>query len=244
MRLTAYISTSRHGIFYFRWPIPASLHPSGLRTDIKLSLGTRLPGIARQLSPMLVCAGQSLLAKASTLGMRYDEIRGLVQTHFRDLLKKFKSRVADTGPLDEWKRDTLTTSRDWARDDPEGFLDVRYPDGVDGLLNRFCIVAGIKETLTPPERKLLAQEIELAFRKYLDEAVNHNASYDAIDIAEPDTTTAASAARQVQPQALPEPAEDYSEVVRRYISEGERANAWAAKTLGEKEGRVAKLVEI
>ena len=44
MRLTAYLSTSRHGIFYFCWPIPACLHPSGLRTDIKLSLGTRLPG--------------------------------------------------------------------------------------------------------------------------------------------------------------------------------------------------------
>ena len=37
MRLTAYLSTSRHGVFYFRWPIPATLHPERKRFSIRVA---------------------------------------------------------------------------------------------------------------------------------------------------------------------------------------------------------------
>ncbi|RJK96610.1 hypothetical protein D3P06_17520 [Paracoccus aestuarii] len=43
MRLAAYLSRSRHGVFYFRWPIPASLHPDQKRSHVLLSLRTRWP---------------------------------------------------------------------------------------------------------------------------------------------------------------------------------------------------------
>lgn len=33
MRLAAYLSASRHGIFCFRWPIPAGLHPEMIVKD-------------------------------------------------------------------------------------------------------------------------------------------------------------------------------------------------------------------
>ena len=46
MRLTAYLCTSRHGIFYFRFPLPIDRHASHKRQHIKVSLGTREPKAA------------------------------------------------------------------------------------------------------------------------------------------------------------------------------------------------------
>ena len=132
-------------------------------------------------------------------------------------------------------------SREWARDDPEGFLTAGDPNAIDGLLSRFREAAGVREALTPPERKLLAQEIMRAFCAFMDQAAKHNASFDNIDLAEPDKTTAA---QNAQATALPTPTETYAEIVRQYIAEGKRANAWAAKTLGEKEAALALLSEI
>jgi hypothetical protein len=58
MQVSAKLGISRHGVLCFCWSIPASLHPAGLHTDIKFSFGTRVLGSTRQLSSMLVCAGQ------------------------------------------------------------------------------------------------------------------------------------------------------------------------------------------
>nr|WP_309502797.1 DUF6538 domain-containing protein [uncultured Roseovarius sp.] len=49
MHLDAYLSRSRHGIFYFRWPLPKH-HSSDKRTSLRLSLRTRCPKLAGQLA--------------------------------------------------------------------------------------------------------------------------------------------------------------------------------------------------
>ena len=85
MQLASYLSISRHGIFYIRLPIATTLHPQGKRSDIRVSLETRSPGLASQLSRLLVCACQSALSKASRCSMRYKEISKHVQVHFSDL---------------------------------------------------------------------------------------------------------------------------------------------------------------
>lgn len=50
MRPASYLSTSRHGVFYLRLPIPRSAHPERRRTDLKVSLATREPRVAATLS--------------------------------------------------------------------------------------------------------------------------------------------------------------------------------------------------
>lgn len=64
MQLASYLGTSRHGIFYIRWPIPSDLHPLGSRTDVKLSLQTRSPDGARQPSRLLVGSGRAVVSHA------------------------------------------------------------------------------------------------------------------------------------------------------------------------------------
>jgi hypothetical protein len=47
MRLAAYLCTSRHGIFYFRFPMPIVCQATPKRACIKVSLGTAPQGRAR-----------------------------------------------------------------------------------------------------------------------------------------------------------------------------------------------------
>ena len=60
MRQAAYLSTSRHGIFYHRLPIPPHLHPRRKLTDLKVTLGTRCPKVACRLSRTLVASVRAL----------------------------------------------------------------------------------------------------------------------------------------------------------------------------------------
>ena len=99
MRHAGYLSPSRHGIFYFRHPIPSHLHPYCLCTDVKLSLRTRCPKVAAQLSQVLLVAGQSLLAHPTVQAMNYKDIREHVQNHFRERLAVFKFQMTEDGPI-------------------------------------------------------------------------------------------------------------------------------------------------
>ena len=102
MRLTAYLCTSRHGIFYFRFPLPPEFQPARKRGHIKVSLGTREPSVAQRLARFLTLAGQTILARPKVRAMRYDEMRGHVRDHFGKLLHDFRERSAATGPPAVW----------------------------------------------------------------------------------------------------------------------------------------------
>ena len=106
--------------------------------------------------------------------------------HFSELLRGFKSEVSENGPLDEFRLDSLCAAKALATDDPDGFLALAYPDGIKGLLAKFCALAGIKEDLTPADNKHLVKEIMLAFGTYSEAALDHNAGFDSIELNEPD----------------------------------------------------------
>lgn len=64
MHNSAYLSRSRHNVYYFRWPIPQAIHPCGKRTHIKVSLRTSDNYTALQVSQSLTYIGQHLTHKA------------------------------------------------------------------------------------------------------------------------------------------------------------------------------------
>jgi hypothetical protein len=41
MQIASYLGQSRHGVYYFRWPLPRHLHPYGRASQIRVSLRTR-----------------------------------------------------------------------------------------------------------------------------------------------------------------------------------------------------------
>ncbi|SDX07786.1 hypothetical protein SAMN05444006_109180 [Allgaiera indica] len=99
MRLAAYLSTSRHGIFYFRYPLPADGHPSRKRAHIKVSLGTREPKDAQQLARLLALAGQFILDQPDIRALRRDTMRGHMRKHFGELLREFQVRSPTGGQI-------------------------------------------------------------------------------------------------------------------------------------------------
>ena len=145
MRLTAYLSTSRHGVFYFRWPIPTTRHPELKRLSIRVSLETRCPHIAQRLSRLLVLAGHSAQTRATHAGMRYDEIRRHVQEHFQELLLAFKRDIAVDGPPDAHRLDALRATEGLAGGDPETWRSIAYPAGAVALLSEFFAKRGVAE---------------------------------------------------------------------------------------------------
>lgn len=99
MRHTAYLSPSRYGIFYFRWPIPQRYHLSAKRTGVKVSLRTRCPHVAKALSRQLIAAGQTLTSQSTLAGMKYLAVRTDVHSHYKNMLERFKGKVAENGPF-------------------------------------------------------------------------------------------------------------------------------------------------
>ncbi|MDK3075698.1 hypothetical protein QO034_21765 [Sedimentitalea sp. JM2-8] len=117
MHLASYPSISRHGIFYFRFPLPVDRHPALKRSHIKVSLGTRDPRIAKSLARLLTIAGQSIVTRPMVRAMRYDEIREHVRDHFGQLLVQFRERSASNGPVNGLDMDALWAAQGLSDDD-------------------------------------------------------------------------------------------------------------------------------
>lgn len=95
MMLSSYLSPSRHGIYYFRWPIASS--NEGKRTTVRISLRTRCPVRAGDLARHLASCGRLLRDHKALTRLRQDEIRAIVQRYFRSSLDKYVERMNDTG---------------------------------------------------------------------------------------------------------------------------------------------------
>ena len=87
MMMSSYLSRSRHGVFYFRWPLPAlEGHP---RRTIRLSLRTRCPDRVGDLARYLASCGRVLQDNNALAKLRQNEIRGKVQAYFKAQLDQY-----------------------------------------------------------------------------------------------------------------------------------------------------------
>lgn len=81
MMLSSHLSPSRHGVHYFRWPIPPSKEVK--RTTVRISLRTRCPDRAGDLARHLASCGRILRENNALAGLRQSEIREKVQAYFK-----------------------------------------------------------------------------------------------------------------------------------------------------------------
>jgi len=238
MRHAAYLSTSRHGIFYFRLPIPSHLHPNRKSSDVKMSLATRCPRVAARLSRQLIIAGQSLLARPTVKAMKYPDIRQHVQNHFRDRLDKFKIGVAEAGPISDDREDGLRALIRAAEGNQTTFIDHAYIDDEDRLLREFCDQQGITAKLTSEDRRLILRDFQKAYLQHAKAALDHNASYSRFELEDAPSVIHRNAAMPLLA------ADRLDEVAGRHIAEGKRANLWVAKTLTEKSDALNLLAQL
>jgi hypothetical protein len=89
MRIPAYLSLSRHNVFYFRWPLYG-------RT-LRVSLRTRNPRFALHLARQLAYHAENITGQM--LGMDYIEIKRELQTFFIKWLDNRKRNINQNGTL-------------------------------------------------------------------------------------------------------------------------------------------------
>ena len=143
MRLAAYLSQSRHGVFYFRWPIPCQLHPDQKRSHVRLSLRTKCATTAQRLSRALVLAGQAMIEAASARGMKYTQIRQHVTSHFQEKLRQFEDWIDTNGPPDAARREKFRTAQSFAEMPWSDWSDLMGRYHADDEAQTFCTARGI-----------------------------------------------------------------------------------------------------
>ena len=244
MRNASYLSLSRHGIFYFRWPIPRSIHPNGKASHVRMSLDPRLPSAARRLSHILIVSGQGLLTRPTVLAMRYDDMRRHVEAHFRATLEKYKNRILAEGDPSGRNVEALTSSVSLVQDDLWDELVDQPDDHGNDLLGRFKALSSVPQ-LTAGQEVQLRTEIKRGYRSFLDAALQYHASLDRYELSEPSNTATASVPEQspiASYSAAPEAT--YKSAVQEYMAEGQRGGLWAAKTISEKSDALDLLGQI
>jgi N-glycosylase/DNA lyase len=230
MRLAAYLCTSRHGIFYFRFPIPADSNRGSRRSHIKLSLGTRDPAEAKQIARALGVAGQSLVSQSKVRSMRYDEMRRHVREHFSEALQRFRDRIAETGPVEELHLDALRYSQSLTGIDDAHWLEFTKYQDVQAILTAFCEARGIPDVPDGREAELLMVELRKGHREYVERALGASSELDSLPLDHaptpaPASVPAAAPAPAPAPDALP-----LADVLSRYFDELDRTEALAEKT--------------
>jgi integrase len=240
MRNPTYLVQSRHGVFYFRWPLPASRHPDKRRSDVRLSLGTRQPPVALMLARALAVGGLRL-DTGRPKAMRYDEMRRHVLDHFQTRLDNLREQIAAHGPPDEYTQAAMRNSRSIADEAPGDFLGTGAQAEQDALLASLLARWQRTETLSDAQKVLLLGEINSGFKAYLDSAFELIADDDGYKYS-----GAVPALQSTPPEVRPATATSVSfdEVIANYINEGRRGTGWVPKTIEEKQAAMTLLKEL
>ena len=98
MKLHAYLTRSRHGIYYFRWPVP-KVHRQAPSRTVRLSLGTRCSHEAGMLARRLTVCGRDLIEQLGAATMDHSILRAKVAAYFRAELAEGKRRRDRLGPV-------------------------------------------------------------------------------------------------------------------------------------------------
>lgn len=108
-----YLTQSRHGVYYLRFPIASFLHPEHRQSAIRLSLRTRCPSEALHMSRALCYVGEQLIREGAS-SMDYQDIREVLFDHFKAMREQMKARINSQGRLSEPDVAALQNNRERA----------------------------------------------------------------------------------------------------------------------------------
>jgi hypothetical protein len=165
MKLTAYLSQSRHGIFYFRWPLPPRPGRSKRRDTLRLSLSTRCPKRAGEMARHLSSYGLALTGNLEGKDMRHEEIREAIRAYHQTLLDKQIAWAREKGRPGETYVAHLNEHIEATAEQTEHYWDLLDSEtGGLNYLHKFCAEAGLPSSLVESKAALLRGEIKSARR--------------------------------------------------------------------------------
>ena len=180
MHLNAYLSRSRHGIFYFRWPLPKRPNQDK-RSSLRLSLRTRCPKLAGQLARHLASCGDALRNGKGQPNVRHDELRALIHKYFKKALAQRLENLGARGPMSELELAPYRISQALSETSEEDFWDILYPDGTEAFLRQFCETTGIPQSEATENPTRIKREYKLAFRDMYKAWDKQRASLDTYE---------------------------------------------------------------
>ncbi len=199
MKLSAYLSPSRHGVYYFRWPLPRTTDQT--RRTIRISLRTKCPDRAGDLAHHLASCGRLLRENKALARLRQDEMREIVRNYFAAALDRYVERMNDTG-LSERSLENLRNELDIHEDAIGGFEDLSdlYLD--TGVMDHFRASVALTDAQWAENEPSLRREIRKARRDQIREILRHAESLESYSFTKPaQTAPSPSQARSV---SLPE----------------------------------------
>lgn len=109
MRLSAYLSPTRHGVYYFRWRLPIVLGES--RQTLRVSLRTKCPDRASDLARYMASFGILIRDNKDLAKFNRSEVRVMVRDYFKAQLERYATvnsavcsqRITGFGVLTDWK---------------------------------------------------------------------------------------------------------------------------------------------
>lgn len=228
MMLSSYLSPSRHGIYYFRWPIPPSIE--GKRTTVRISLRTRCPDRAGDLARHLASCGRILRENNALAGLRQSEIREKVQAYFKAQLDQYLDwldrRGLSKNALEDVRCEML---------DHESYLDMEMESDQYLPVKPFLRKSGLTTQDWQSSQPMMQRELRKGRRDLLRavleaaERLEHYSYDDAPAIA----------------PAAPAPALPASSPLGAAVDDfiAEHSRQWAGKTIGQNRAYLNILVE-
>lgn len=206
MKLTAYVSPSRHGIYYFRWPLPAC--ESNNRHTIRLSLRTRCPEHAGDLARHLASCGKLLKGNKDLAKLNRTEIKEKVSTYFNAQLEQYlvwlNRRELSDNAIADAREEML---------DHQACLDINslHPQYVP--IARFKTKAGVSDEDWNDSQPLITNELRRGRRDLLKAVLEAVECLDvySLGISEGTRPTALTAPAESRGATLGQAISDYME---------------------------------
>lgn len=181
MFIPSYLARSRHGVFYFRWPLAVATHPRRKPSTLKISLHTRDPKQALRLSLILSNVGRVLTSYGAGFGMKYEEVRRLLSAHFSQLLAQRKMQIAETGRLTQLDASILQSSLGLAQ---QAVVDggPLLPGSNDSeTVNRFIAKYDLDVQPATAAHTHLCTETKRAYRDYCAAVLDYDRSLESYE---------------------------------------------------------------
>lgn len=232
----SYLRLSRHNVFYFRWPIPAALHPLGKAHHVETSLRTRNPRLALQMARYLAYHAENITG--NLIGMNHSQIKAELQAFFAAKLADFTARREHAGSLPQWMEDQHRHNLNIIEQANSNGADARIIfEGEEALHKQIGEVVQSRKmpiAQDTPEYDMLVREYPLAYAQYLRDMLAYNNGLKDYSVSHaPSMTVQASATRITLKQAVDD-----------FIAERQRGEAWTDRTLKDRTAQLALLCEL
>ncbi len=230
MKNPSYLKRSRHDVFYFVWPLPLHLRQRGSTTHVKVSLATRDPSEALQLSNVLVYHAGTIANHEGLRFMDHGDIINLLKDYFYELIDRKKAEIHKNGPLPESETWALIEQLEYANKAIKNGSDTIMPD--ENIDDRLQPIIAWGDVVMPPESsdyRILRENFKHAYKGYCAKILSHNQKQlDFLFTTQPDYLKAVKS-----PGGFSKPENRLARVIQAYKDEMTVGDAWGKRAANQ-----------